>query len=158
MCLPYCCLTCEHRWREALTWLSRSLVWVKLGSSKFVGLQKNLAQSQNLRSISDRSPNLVFGRFCFSESWTSHRKRNNIRWTSCCRWNSNQKQEVWYPAKTYVSSTKENKMAMAGVWWGKGRKVLRNVSQKISIVSRQVLRLVHIANVYWARANSQALG
>ena len=37
-------------------------------------------------------------------------------------------------------------------------KVLRNVSQKISIVSRQVLRLVHIANVYWARANSQALG
>ena len=39
-----------------------------------------------------------------------------------------------------------------------GRKVLRNVSQKISIVSRQVLRLVHIANVYWARANSQALG
>ena len=158
MCLPYCCLTCEHRWREALIRLSRSLVWVKLGSSKFVGLQKNLAQSQNLRSSSDRSPSLVFRRFCFSESRTSHRKRNNIRWTSCCRWNSNQKQEVWYPAKTYVSSTEENKMAMAGVWWGKGRKVLRNVSQKISIVSRQVLRLVHIANVYWARANSQALG
>ena len=158
MCFPYCCLTCEHKQREALIRLSRPLVWVKLGSSKFVGLQKNLAQSQNLRSSSDRSPNLVFRRFCFSESWTSHRKRNNIRWASCCRWNSNQKQEVWYPAKTYVSSTKENKMAMAGVWWGKGRKVLRNVSQKISIVSRQVLRLVHIANVYWARANSQALG
>ena len=30
-----------------------------------------LAQSQNLRSISDRSPSLVFGRFCFLESWTS---------------------------------------------------------------------------------------
>ena len=155
---PACCLICEHRQREALIRLSRSLVWVKLGSLKFVGLQKSLAQSQNLRSISDRSPSLVFGRFCFSESWTSHRKINNIRWASYCRWNSNQKQEVWYPAKTYVSSTKENKMAMAGVWWGKGRKVLRNVSQKISIVSRQVLRLVHIANVYWARANSQALG
>ena len=152
MCLPACCLICEHRQRGPLIRLSRPLVWVKLGSSKFVGLQKSLAQSQNLRSISDRSPNLVFGRFCFSESWTSHRKRNNIRWTSCCRWNSNQKQEVWYPAKTYVSS------AMGGVWRGKGRNVLRNVSQKISIVSRQVLRLVHIANVYWARANSQALG
>ena len=158
MCLSSCCLTCEHRQREALIRLSRSLVWVKLGSSKFVGLQKILAQSQNLRSISDRSPNLVFGRFCFSESWTSHRKRNNIRWASCCRWNSNQKQEVWYPAKTYVSSTEENKIAMGGVWRGKGRNVLRNVSQKISIVSRQVVRLAHIANVYWARANSQALG
>ena len=158
MCLPYCCLTCEHRWREALTWLSRPLVGVKLGSSKFVGLQKNLAQSQNLRSISDRSPSLVFRRFCFSESWTSNRKRNNIRWASYCRWNSNQKQEVWYPAKTYVSSTVENKMAMGGVWRGKGRNVLRNVSQKISIVSRQVVRLAHIANLYWARANSQALG
>ena len=40
MCLPYCCLTCEHRQRGALTRLSRPLVWVKLGSSKFVGLQK----------------------------------------------------------------------------------------------------------------------
>ena len=151
MCFPYCCLTCKHRRREALIRLSRPLVWVKLGSSKFVGLK-------NLRSSSDRSPSLVFRRFWFSESWTSNRKRNNIRWTSCCRWNSNQKQEVWYPAKTYVSSTKENKIAMGGVWRGKGRNVLRNVSQKISIVSRQVLRLVHIANVYWARANSQALG
>ena len=158
MCLPYCCLSCEHRQRGALIRLSRPLVGVKLGSLKFMGLQKNLAQSQNLRSSSDGSPSLVFRRFCFSESWTSHRKRNNIRWASCCRWNSNQKQEVWYPAKTYVSSTEENKIAMGGVWRGKGRNVLRNVSQKISIVSRQVLRLVHIANVYWARANSQALG
>ena len=122
------------------------------------GSPKSLAQSQNLRSILDRSPSLVFRRFWFSESWTSNGKRNNIRWTSCCRWNSNQKQEVWYPAKTYVSSTKENKIAMGGVWRGKGRNVLRNVSQKISIVSRQVVRLAHFANVYWARANSQALG
>ena len=158
MCFPYCCLTCEHKQREALIRLSRPLVGVKLGSLKFVGLQKSLAQSQNLRSISDRSPSLVFRRFWSSESWTSNRKRNNIRWTSCCRWNSNQKQEVWYPAKTYVSSTEENKMAMGGVWRGKGRNVLRNVSQKISIVSRQVVRLAHFANVYWARANSQALG
>ena len=40
MCLPYCCLTCEHRQRGALIRLSRPLVGVKLGSSKFVGLQK----------------------------------------------------------------------------------------------------------------------
>ena len=40
MCLPYCWLTCEHRQRGALIRLSRSLVWVKLGSLKFVGLQK----------------------------------------------------------------------------------------------------------------------
>ena len=121
-------------------------------SLEICGSQKRLAQSQNLRSILDRSPSLVFRRFWFSESWTSNRKRNNIRWTSCCRSNSNQKQ-VWYPAKTYVSSTEENKIAMGGVWRGKGRNVLRNLSQKISIVSRQVLRLAHIANVYWARAN-----
>ena len=37
MCFPYCCLTCEHRQREALIRLSRPLVWVKHGSSKFVG-------------------------------------------------------------------------------------------------------------------------
>ena len=94
---------------------------------KIRGSLKSLAQSQNLRSISDRSPSLVFGRFCFFESWTSHRKRNNIRWASCCWWNSNQKQEVWY--QEFVSSTVENKMAMGGVWWGKGCNVLPNVSQ-----------------------------
>ena len=93
------------------------------------GSPKSLAQSQNLRSILDRSPSLVFRRFWSSESWTSNRKRNNIRWASCCRWNSNQKQEVWYPAKTYVSSTEENKIAMGGVWRGKGRNVLPNMLQ-----------------------------
>ena len=40
MCFPYCCLTCEHKQRGALIRLSRPLVGVKLGSSKFVGLQK----------------------------------------------------------------------------------------------------------------------
>ena len=40
MCFPYCCLTCEHKQRGALISLSRPLVGVKLGSLKFVGLQK----------------------------------------------------------------------------------------------------------------------
>ena len=40
MCFPYCCLTCEHKQRGALIRLSRPLVGVKLGSLKFVGLQK----------------------------------------------------------------------------------------------------------------------
>ena len=77
--------------------------------------------------------------------------QTNSRGASCCRWNSDQKQEVWYQAKTFVSSTVKNKKVVGGEWQGKGHNVLPNVSQ-ISMHSAQILRVAHITNRYWARA------